>query len=64
MSNLFDFFRVNYIWLVPISVAVISGILAGLFSLLKKQQADSKSINMNAKAGENSVINQINLQKD
>lgn len=38
------FIQDNYIWLTPILVALVSGIVAGIFHLIKKSEGKNKQI--------------------
>lgn len=36
--NIIEFIKENQVWVVPIIVAVLSGIIAGIFNLLSKME--------------------------
>ena len=59
-----QFIQDNYIWLTPILVALVSGIVAGIFHLIKKGGSKNKQI---IKKVNNSSINQaggdVNVNK-
>ncbi len=52
-----QFIRDNYFWVVPILVALVSGIIAGVFYLIKKSGHQNKQ---SIKGVNNSTINQAN----
>ena len=58
------FIQDKYIWLTPILVALVSGIVAGIFHLIKKSGSKNKQI---IKKVNNSSINQaggdVNVNK-
>lgn len=58
------FIQDNYIWLTPILVALVSGIVAGIFHLIKTSGSKNKQI---IKKVNNSSINQaggdVNVNK-
>lgn len=52
-----SFIQENYVWLTPILVALVSGIIAGFFQLMKKNTCKNKQT---IKKVSNSSINQAN----
>lgn len=58
------FIQDNYIWLTPILVALVSGIVAGIFHLIKKSGSKNRQAIKNVN---NSTINQaggdVNVNK-
>jgi spore maturation protein SpmA len=58
------FIQDNYIWLTPILVALVSGIVAGIFYLIKKSGSKNRQVIKNVN---NSTINQaggdVNVNK-
>lgn len=52
-----DFLRDNSVWVTPILVAIVGGIVSGIFYLIKKGGNNSKQTIKNV---HNSNINQIN----
>ena len=59
-----QFIQDNYIWLTPILVALVSGIVAGIFHLIKKSGSKNRQVIKNVN---NSSINQsggdVNINK-
>lgn len=52
-----DFLKENLIWITPLLVAIVGGIISGIFYLIKKE---GKSNNQTIKDIHNSNINQVN----
>lgn len=52
-----EFFKDNAAWITPILVAIVGGVISGIFSLLKKGGNNNKQIVKNV---QNSSVTQIN----
>lgn len=55
--NMIEFFKDNAAWITPILVAIVGGVISGIFSLLKKGGNNNKQIVKNV---QNSSVTQIN----